>query len=151
MLDVIGAGATATSTIDWGDVWNNSKEASRVQEEIEQIHREGRQRPPVETLHRHTFATSWWHQLRFLTKRAFQSYWRNPTYLMAKMVLNIAAGLFLGFTFWKAKGTLQGTQNKLFVRCDGCSFQINDSEIFSLPRRSSCRPFFPCLCQTSYK
>lgn len=30
-------------------------------------------------------------------------------------MLNIAGGLFIGFTFWKSKDTLQGTQNKLFA------------------------------------
>lgn len=35
---------------------------------------------------------------------------------MAKIALNIVAGLFIGFTFFKAKDTLQGTQDKLFVR-----------------------------------
>ncbi|KAJ3529193.1 hypothetical protein NM688_g7886 [Phlebia brevispora] len=34
---------------------------------------------------------------------------------MAKIALNIVAGLFIGFTFFKAKDTQQGTQNKLFA------------------------------------
>jgi ATP-binding cassette subfamily G (WHITE) protein 2 (SNQ2) len=29
---------------------------------------------------------------------------------------DVIQGLFIGFTFWRAKNTLQGTQNKLFVR-----------------------------------
>lgn len=49
-------------------------------------------------------------------KRDFQRSWRDTEYLIAKFALNIMAGLFIGFTFWRAKGSLQGTQNKLFVR-----------------------------------
>ncbi len=116
MLDVIGAGATATTATDWYSVWKKSPEASALQSELESIHTEGRRRPPVETTLKSEFSTSWGYQVWALTQRAFSSYWRNPTYLMAKLLLNIAGGLFIGFTFWKSKDTLQGTQNKLFVR-----------------------------------
>lgn len=115
MLDVIGAGATATTSIDWHDAWLKSKEASDFKVQLEEIHAEGRKRPPVQATQKSEFATSWGYQLITLTKRAFESYWRNPTYVMAKLFLNIAAGLFIGFTFFKAKGTIQGSQNKLFV------------------------------------
>ena len=35
--------------------------------------------------------------------------------MLAKLVLNVVAGLFIGFTFFKADDSIQGTQNKLFV------------------------------------
>ncbi|THH12068.1 hypothetical protein EW145_g234 [Phellinidium pouzarii] len=114
MLDVIGAGATATSTIDWYEAWRKSEEASQVRVEIDDIHEEGRKKPAVEATLKSEFASSWGYQLFALTMRGFQSYWRNPTYILAKMALNICAGLFIGFTFFKAKDTIQGTQNKLF-------------------------------------
>jgi ATP-binding cassette subfamily G (WHITE) protein 2 (SNQ2) len=31
------------------------------------------------------------------------------------MILNLAAGLFLGFTFYKENNSAQGLQNKLFA------------------------------------
>ncbi|KAG1802579.1 ABC-2 type transporter, partial [Suillus variegatus] len=49
-----------------------------------------------------------------LTHRNFQAYWRNPTYIRAKFVLSIFGGLLMGFTFFQANDSLQGTQNKLF-------------------------------------
>jgi ATP-binding cassette subfamily G (WHITE) protein 2 (SNQ2) len=116
MLDVIGAGATAKSVIDWhNDVWKVSPESRTSQQEIEQIHAEGRSRPPVGTQLHSEFSTSWFNQTRTLLRRDFQSVWRNPTYVMAKFALNIVAGLLIGFTFWKSKATLQGTQNKVFA------------------------------------
>jgi len=115
MLDVIGAGATASSTIDWYNVWAGSKEANVVQEEIENIHTEGRKKPPVTAIQKSAFATSWGVQLYFLLKRGFQSYWRNPAYVLAKIMLNIVGGLFIGFTFFKSDDSMQGTQNKLFA------------------------------------
>ena len=115
MLDVIGAGATATSSIDWHGVWKTSDEKRKSDAHIEWLHEEGRKKPPVQT-ERHTeFATTWFNQTCLLVDRAFRSYWRNPTYLLAKLSLNVVAGLFVGFTFYKAKDSIQGTQNKLFV------------------------------------
>lgn len=115
MLEVIGAGATATTTVDWHTVWKKSDEAAQALNEIQRIQEEGRKKPPVQATRKSAFATSWGYQVSVLTERAFSAYWRNPTYLLAKMILNIAAGLFIGFTFFKAKDSIQGTQNKLFV------------------------------------
>ncbi|KAG6897004.1 hypothetical protein C0992_004715 [Termitomyces sp. T32_za158] len=115
MLDVIGAGATASSELDWHNIWLKSEESKRVQMEVDDIHAEGRSRPPVQATLHHEFATNWFTQVALLFKRNAQAYWRDPTYLMAKLVLNIIGGLFIGFTFWRSKDTQQGTQNKLFV------------------------------------
>ncbi|TFK38228.1 pleiotropic drug resistance ABC transporter [Crucibulum laeve] len=115
MLDVIGAGATATSVIDWYDIWTHSPEAKQVQKDIDAIHTEGRNRPPVgATLHTE-FATSWLNQTTLLIKRDSLAHYRDTTYLAAKLLLNIIAGLFIGFTFFKADNSQQGIQNKLFA------------------------------------
>lgn len=45
MLDVIGAGATATSEQDWYNIWKAAPESVAVQEEVNKIHTEGRSRP----------------------------------------------------------------------------------------------------------
>lgn len=115
MLEVIGAGASTSSKIDWhNEVWKHAPEHEANQKEIDRIHAEGRDRPAVET-ERHTeFSTPWLHQMTTLLRRNFQVYWRDPTYIVAKFALNIVAGLFIGFTFWRAKDTIQGNQNKLF-------------------------------------
>lgn len=114
-MQVIGAGATALVDRDWHEVWKNSPEARGVQEDIERIHAEGRQRGAVETTLKSEFATSWSYQVLTLLQRDAESHWRDPTYIMAKLALNIVAGLLIGFTFFKAKDSIQGTQNKIFV------------------------------------
>lgn len=114
MLEVIGAGATASSEEDWHAIWENSKESKVVQDEVDKIHADGKNRPPVETTVHSEYATKWGYQVGQLIQRGNLDLWRDPTYLFAKLILNIAAGLFIGFTFFKAKDTLQGTQNKLF-------------------------------------
>jgi ABC-2 type transporter len=116
MLDVIGAGATAISAQNWHEIWNTSKNASQLQQELDTIHSEGRNRPLVEATLHSEFATPWLYQMIQLLKRDASAHWRDPTYLIAKLALNIVAGLFIGFTFFKSKDSQQGTQNKLFVR-----------------------------------
>jgi hypothetical protein len=101
MLDVIGAGATASTLVDWNSIWKNSPDAARLQEEIENIYNEGLARPVVQAAQPTEFATSWPHQLMALTQRNFQAYWRNLIYLMAKFALCIVGGLLIGFTFYK--------------------------------------------------
>ncbi|KAF7428110.1 hypothetical protein PC9H_007329 [Pleurotus ostreatus] len=115
MLDVIGAGASATADQDWHAIWEKSPEAREVQKQIEDIHAEGRRKGAVEATVNAKFATSWMSQTKELLRRDLRNHWRDPTYLMAKFILNISAGLFIGFTFFKAKNSQQGTQNKLFA------------------------------------
>ncbi|KAK7683570.1 hypothetical protein QCA50_013408 [Cerrena zonata] len=105
----------AHSDTDWHEVWKQSTEAQKVQAAIDTIHAEGRAKPPPQALHHSEFATSWSYQLATLVKREAQDHWRNPSFLIAKMALNIGAGLLIGFTFFKSKNTIQGTQNKLFA------------------------------------
>jgi hypothetical protein len=57
----------------------------------------------------------WAYQVVELLKRDAEAHWRDSTYLMAKLILNIVGGLFIGFTFFKAQHSIQGTQNKLFA------------------------------------
>ncbi|KAJ6512945.1 pleiotropic drug resistance ABC transporter [Mycena sanguinolenta] len=115
MLDVIGAGATATSSQDWEAVWRRSPESVRAREDLEKIHAMGRTRGAAQATFTSTFAASWFQQVTSLFKRDFIARWRNPSYLLAKIGLNISAALFLGFTFFKSDYSQQGTQNKLFA------------------------------------
>lgn len=120
MLDVIGAGATASSAQNWYEVWKKAPESKQVQDELDQI-TTGNAGSAVSTELHSEFATMWGYQTWELLKRNMIAHWRNPTYLVAKLVLNAVGGLFIGFTFFKSKDTQQGTQNKLFVRALPCS------------------------------
>lgn len=140
MLDVIGAGATAVSTTDWYNVWKCSPEAAQLQDYINDLHEQGRSHPRQLNDRYSVFATSWSHQFIALTHRNFQAYWRNPTYIRAKFLLNIAGGLLVGFTFFQATDSLQGTQNKLFV-----SILLLRLIIFSLLSSQSSSPLCSVL------
>ncbi|KAG2347847.1 pleiotropic drug resistance ABC transporter [Suillus weaverae] len=114
ILDVIGAGAAAVPITDWYHVWKRSSEAMQLQVQIEKMHEHGRTCPQHPSVQYSVFATSWSHQFIALTQRNFRAYWRTPAYIHAKFALNIAGGLLVGFTFFQANDSLQGTQNKLF-------------------------------------
>jgi ATP-binding cassette, subfamily G (WHITE), member 2, SNQ2 len=117
ILEVIGAGATATTSTDWHSAWKNSTEAKEVDEELETVLQDGRKRHAVDTAQHSEFSTPWLYQMKTLWEREAIRHWRDPTYMLAKLALNVVASLFVGFTFFKAKDSVQGTQNKIFVSC----------------------------------
>jgi ATP-binding cassette, subfamily G (WHITE), member 2, SNQ2 len=115
MLEVIGAGATATSEIDWyNDVWMQSPEYKALQDEIDRLHVDGRARPVVATK-LSEYSAPWIQQVTKLLVRDLRAHWRDPSYLSAKLALNIICGLYVGFTFYQAKGSIQGTQNRMMT------------------------------------
>ncbi|CAE6431284.1 unnamed protein product, partial [Rhizoctonia solani] len=114
MLDVIGAGATASTDIDWHAAWKQSHEATDLEKEMSRIHSEGKKRYTPSDKEVSAYATGFMNQLRVLLDRAFRHSVRSPDYVMSKIFLNIFSGLFIGFTFFKADNSIQGLQNKLF-------------------------------------
>lgn len=101
---------------DWFETWKGSKEAKEVQSGIDEIAREKEKAPDnAEDESSHSeFAMPFTQQLVEVTYRAFQQYWRMPSYILAKFILSIAAGLFIGFSFYDADVSQQGMQNVLF-------------------------------------
>lgn len=126
ILDVIGAGATATSDADWYGTWKSSPQAKAVDEEIDGLLEDGRKRHAIDTEQHSEFSTLWIFQVKTLWERDIIRHWRDPTYMLAKLALNVVAGLLIGFTFFKAKDSIQGTQNKIFVS-PACRFPSNTS------------------------
>ncbi|WPH02729.1 Hypothetical protein R9X50_00559700 [Acrodontium crateriforme] len=103
---------------DWHETWKNSQEAKDVLTGIEKIH--------SETQHLHDnddgsdasmsgeFAMPFAQQVREVTVRVFQQYWRMPSYIIAKFALSALSGLFIGFSFFNADSSLQGMQIVLY-------------------------------------
>ncbi|KAF8588872.1 pleiotropic drug resistance ABC transporter [Ramaria rubella] len=133
MLDVIGAGATAHSSIDWHAVWTESSERKDMESQLQGILRKDKEAPAVRTRCQSEFAASITVQFVELIRRAFQNYLRNPTYLLSKYTINIFAGLFIGFTFFKAKNNLQGAQNHIFAVFMGTILAVPHSNMLQVP------------------
>ncbi|KAL4742934.1 ABC-2 type transporter-domain-containing protein [Aspergillus similis] len=115
ILEVIGAGASGKSDLDWPLIWKESTEAREVLQEIDRIHKDRASASSVEGKDTHQeYAMPFISQLWQVTSRVSQQYWREPVYIWAKLILAIASGLFIGFTFFKPDNSQQGFQDVLF-------------------------------------
>ena len=123
MLEIVNNGKNSQGE-NWFDVWKQSSECQNVQTEIDRIHREQQSKTQAsddnEAWSKSEFAMPFWFQLYQVTYRVFQQYWRMPEYIASKWVLGILSGLFIGFSFFQAKSSLQGMQTivySLFMLC----------------------------------
>jgi ABC-type multidrug transport system ATPase subunit len=116
ILDVIGAGATARVDCDWNEVWTQSVEHKESLGEIQALKNDYAAEAAIDQSHESLesgFAVPWLSQYRAVQSRLYLHYWRNPTYVMGKLFLNVVAGLFIGFTFYREDESAQGLQNKV--------------------------------------
>ncbi|KAF2225760.1 ABC drug exporter AbcA [Elsinoe ampelina] len=116
MLEVIGAAPGTTTDIDWPATWRSSPEYKEVHRELDQMKAE-RSQLPVDANNKASyrqFAAPFLNQYIEVQKRVFEQYWRTPSYIMSKLALVTAVGLFVGFSFFKARNTQQGLQNQMF-------------------------------------
>ncbi|KAI0833903.1 ABC-2 type transporter-domain-containing protein [Hypoxylon sp. FL0890] len=115
MLEVVNEGTNPRGE-DWHELWNASEERAATNAEIDRIHASRLQMSPDQGEHddQGEFAASFFTQLQVVTYRIFQQYWRMPSYVGAKWGLALAAGIFIGFSFWKARATLAGMRNVIF-------------------------------------
>lgn len=118
ILDVIGAGATATTDKDWQKLFAESDHAKAVDEEIshyEAIVDSEDTRESISRMKRE-YAQPLAVQIAVTVHRIFIAYWRDPIYLASKIGLNVLGGCFIGSSFWGqgSKITKAALQNKLF-------------------------------------
>ena len=115
MLEVIGAAPGTKAARDWAICWKESPERAEVKAELASMEAELSRIPPVESrTGSGEFSVSFATQLWACTQRVFQQYWRTPTYIYSKTFLSLATSLFIGFSFYQAKNSLQGLQNQMF-------------------------------------
>ncbi|KAK4654368.1 Multidrug resistance protein [Podospora pseudocomata] len=117
MLEVIGAAPGSVTNVDWHQAWRESPEYAAVQEELQRLKAQAKPSDALATddgSYRE-FAAPFGEQLRSVTHRVFQQYWRTPTYIYSKAILCLIVSLFIGFVFFKAPNTIQGLQNQMFA------------------------------------
>lgn len=94
MLNVIGAAPGVRTDIDWPAVWRASPEYQSVQRELSRLSSSPIQ-PTKELANSSTdyteFAASYSLQFKEVVRRAFQQYWRSPSYIYSKAFLSIGA------------------------------------------------------------
>lgn len=114
MLDIVNKGSSGQGT-DWHEVWKTSPESAAVRSHIDEIHTQTAHIADSDASDSHAFsefAAPFSLQLKTVTVRLFQQYWRMPAYILAKWVLGLAAGLFIGFSFYQSPG--RTTQASMF-------------------------------------
>jgi ATP-binding cassette subfamily G (WHITE) protein 2 (PDR) len=116
MLEIVNKGSQGQGA-DWHEVWKGSEEIDAVQQELHRIHKEKLNEPPSgedEAGSHDEFAMPFASQLSVVTVRVFQQYWRMPDYIIAKWMLGVTSGLFIGFSFFNSDSSTQGMQNVIF-------------------------------------
>jgi ATP-binding cassette subfamily G (WHITE) protein 2 (PDR) len=116
MLEIVNNGRNDQGE-DWHDVWKKSELRNVVDRDIDRLHEEKQHEEVAgagEAGSHDEFAMPFMMQVTEVTYRVFQQYFRMPSYIFAKFGLAIAAGLFIGFTFYGADNTQAGMQNVMF-------------------------------------
>jgi ATP-binding cassette subfamily G (WHITE) protein 2 (PDR) len=117
MLEIVNKGSQGHGA-DWHEVWKGSEEVQAVRDELHSMHEEkfkGQPSDEEEEAGSHDeFAMPFFAQLKTVTHRVFQQYWRMPEYILAKWMLGVTSGLFIGFSFFASDSSTQGLQNVLF-------------------------------------
>ncbi|CAN8098219.1 unnamed protein product [Discula destructiva] len=106
---------------DWHSVWLESQERIEVESEILRIHNDKahQQDTGEDEGGRSEFAMPFSQQLRAVTIRVFQQYWRMPDYIFSKLLLGTISALFIGFSFYRPDSSMAGVQLIIFS-----SFQV---------------------------
>ncbi|KAL2759934.1 hypothetical protein ACRALDRAFT_1073982 [Sodiomyces alcalophilus JCM 7366] len=120
MLEVIGAAPGSQTDVDWFETWRNSPEYAATKAELQRLRDERSPEPPSalnkeDASSYREFAAPFWQQLRLVSHRVFQQYWRSPSYIYSKASLCILVALFIGFVFYKAPNSIQGMTNQMFA------------------------------------
>ncbi|PYI28297.1 putative ABC multidrug transporter [Aspergillus indologenus CBS 114.80] len=120
MLEIVNAVSNRHGE-DWFEVWKRSPEAAAVQAELHRIHGAasstqagGLSEADADPREQAEFAMPLTKQLPIVMRRVFEQYWRTPMYIVAKMLLGICSGLFIGFGFFRADSSTQGLQDAIF-------------------------------------
>lgn len=101
--------------VDWNKEWLESEENANVLKEINRLKEERVKATPKDARAQRAFAAPTGLQTLELTKRTFRSYWRDPSYLYAKLFVSVIIGIFNGFTFYNLDNSVASLQLRLFT------------------------------------
>ncbi|KAK6881967.1 ABC multidrug transporter SNQ2 [Candida tropicalis] len=121
ILEAIGAGATASSNFDWGEIWAASPQKMDTEKKRDELIEESSKKPvgtgsekEDKKLHQ-KYATPYWYQFRITLQRSNTVLWRIPGYCVSKILVMTLSGLFIGLvTFFSLQQTYAGSRNGMF-------------------------------------
>jgi ATP-binding cassette, subfamily G (WHITE), member 2, PDR len=118
MLDVIGAAPGSHTDIDWPNVWRQSSEYVKVKEDLAELKSslslKRTETNSEDTGAFHEYAAPFYVQLWECSVRVFAQYYRTPVYIWSKIALTVLSALYIGFSFFHAKKSIQGLQNQMY-------------------------------------
>ncbi|KAK8129110.1 abc transporter cdr4 [Apiospora sp. TS-2023a] len=132
--------------LSWAEIWRNSQVHRDVKQRIQQFNAA---EIPTATKYPEgadggEYAVSIIRQMAFVTKRAFQDYWRDPTYLYSKLALCAGVegvGFFNGVSFYDTPLDMQSFIDFLFsIFLISQLFSTLDQQI--IPRLADGRSLF---------
>ncbi|KAG0937676.1 hypothetical protein G6F57_007352 [Rhizopus arrhizus] len=112
ILEVVGAGTAGKVTRDWAEIWEGSKEAKALEDELSAIDANAIKQP---TRVAHTYSVPFWTQFRLVFGRMSLAYWRSPDYNIGRFINIAFTALLTGFTFWKLGDSSSDMMNKVFA------------------------------------
>ncbi|KAE8152303.1 ABC-2 type transporter-domain-containing protein [Aspergillus avenaceus] len=116
MLDVIGAAPGSHSDIEWPKVWRESPEYGKVKQHLAEL-KSSLSAKTVDNSDPEAlkeYAAPFYVQLHECLIRVFTQYYRTPSYIWSKTALSVLTSLYIGFSFFHAKNSIQGMQNQMF-------------------------------------
>ncbi|KAF8963959.1 ABC-2 type transporter-domain-containing protein [Flammula alnicola] len=148
MLEAIGAGVTPRiGDRDWKDVWQDSPEYQKVQEEIAAIKKEALSRPESDQQELSTYATPFWYQLKTVVQRNNTALWRSPDYIFSRLFVCSLISFFISLSFLQLGNSVRELQFRVFaIFWVGVLPAIVMSQIeplFIMNRKSSSRIYSP--------
>ncbi|XP_078269100.1 broad substrate specificity ATP-binding cassette transporter ABCG2-like [Rhinoraja longicauda] len=81
-----------------------------------------------------TYATSFFHQLKWVTRRSYKNLLRNPQASVFQVMVSLALGLMVGAIFFQVENNMAGIQNRVgamfFLTTNQCFTSISVIELF---------------------
>ena len=116
ILEAIGAGATATTDKDWAQLFKESQLSAELDASLREITANVKYDTESSTKVQREYAETVAMQVYLTTKRIFLAYWRSPSYIAGKLLLNVLTGLFVGSSYWGQgqKDSKIAVQNQAF-------------------------------------
>ncbi|KDQ63067.1 hypothetical protein JAAARDRAFT_119769 [Jaapia argillacea MUCL 33604] len=116
MLEAIGAGVTPRiGDRDWADIWKESPECKRVQQEIEEMKGEALSKPAPDRKKQTTYATPFLYQLQVVVKRNSMALWRSPDYVFSRLFVHAFISLFVSLSFLQLGHSVRALQYRVFA------------------------------------
>ncbi|XP_057358408.1 broad substrate specificity ATP-binding cassette transporter ABCG2 [Manis pentadactyla] len=108
-----------------------------TQVELDQL--SGHQKKKSPAFKEITYATSFCHQLRWISKRSFKNLLGNPQASVAQLILTVILGLVIGAIFYDLKSDPTGIQNRsgvlFFLTTNQCFSSMSAVELFVVEKK----------------